>query len=898
MHKTGFLLLMAVMPLVAAAASAKRTIIYQAHAARINSERAEVVAQDSFAQGRGVTLKSGMPELHPTNGAPPDLVFTIDEPSAGRFVLRTYAAMDEVGAARMKAAKTKFESVYATFKVGAQPPTSRVVFVPWSKPEFCTQVLGIFDLTNGAQEIGFWLPPNLRFERLEVHVYNPPRVPPPAAKYHPPVVPVAKSHPRLWVTTNTLPQVKQNLDHPEHGIYWRAAKKEAAAKIPLDFLHEREIMYRKTLENTAIAKAFLYLVTGKAEEGRAAVRMMREYIARVSYGNLLDITREIGAAIYATACTYDWCYDLTTPEDREIMRRNMLRLAEGMECGWPPFRNSVVNGHGNEMMLNRDLLAMALAVYDEDPLPYQYCAYRLLEELAPLRRFEYDSPRHNQGVSYASYRFGCEMQAAWLLRRMSGRELFHSNIKNLPLYWLNMRLPDGGMLRDGDGTPGGSYYSYSPTALLCYTYGDNALLKGEFQRQGGRVPIPMLYLLLNDPELKGDPDISSLPLTMDFGPILSGMITRTDWNIKSNCNDTVVAEIKGGGYHFGNHQHADAGAIQLYYRGMQVADLGLYAFYGTPYDLGFNKRSVAHSMMLVYDPDEKFLRSDVNDGGTRFIQSHPRTVQETRNKATYHNGRKLACASEPSVQKPTYSFYAVDLKSAYSDKVSAFTRSFCFLHLGSPEHPACAIMLDSVRASNPAFKKYLQFNTLNPPTPLKEGVRLHNSAMGATGMVDVCVLLPRAGGWQREIRSGDAVYDIFGTRVSPPEVRLAERNGHRILFTPTKAQAHDTFLTLLQPYPAGGTPLPCTFSETPDYVTINIADRIVCMARSGQLYSGTVDVSVPTGKERQLILTGMAAGSWKLTTPRGTTTVECPAGNHTMTLKAPTGHYQFSHKVD
>ena len=31
-----------------------------------------------------------------------------------------------------------------------------------------------------------------------------------------------------------------------------------------------------------------------------------------------------------------------------------------------------------------------------------------------MRRFEYQSPRHNQGVSYGPYRFGWDMHAAWL----------------------------------------------------------------------------------------------------------------------------------------------------------------------------------------------------------------------------------------------------------------------------------------------------------------------------------------------------------------------------------------------------------------------------------------------------------------------------------------------------
>ena len=100
-----------------------------------------------------------------------------------------------------------------------------------------------------------------------------------------------------------------------------------------------------------------------------------------------------------------------SPADRESIRKNLMRLADDMEIGWPPFRQMIVNGHGNEAQVNRDLLSMAIAIYDEDPLPYRYCAYRILEELVPMRRFEYQSPRHNQGVSYGPYRFNWDMHA-------------------------------------------------------------------------------------------------------------------------------------------------------------------------------------------------------------------------------------------------------------------------------------------------------------------------------------------------------------------------------------------------------------------------------------------------------------------------------------------------------
>src|SRR5699024_8439332 len=260
-----------------------------------------------------------------------------------------------------------------------------------------------------------------------------------------------------------------------------------------------------------------------------------------------------------------------------------------------PFRQSITMGHGAEAQINRDLLSMSIAIYDENPLAYQYTSYRILEELLPMRRFEYQSPRYNHGVNYGRFRFAWEMSAAWLLYRMTGRTVFDDNIKDVRKYWQYMRLPDESVFPDGDGNPRGTNpkacdWKYQRTALLNYAYSNDPILKGEFEREGGLPSNPILFLLLNDPALKAQRSREYLPLTKDFGPILGSLIARTGWDRGMKSND-VVAEIKGGGYRFGNHQHADAGALQIYYRGLQVGDLGIYGFYGTPYDYNFNKRS-------------------------------------------------------------------------------------------------------------------------------------------------------------------------------------------------------------------------------------------------------------------------------------------------------------------
>ncbi|NMA45456.1 MAG: discoidin domain-containing protein [Lentisphaerae bacterium] len=874
---------------------AGKSVLLEAEQAALSPERAVVTVIPDTKSGQGVTLAPGVEEKNELDHeAPPDLTFTIQAERPDRFSLRTSADVDEYGRELMRNARSKHQSMFLKLQIDEQRPTRRVVYVPWAQPKISRQTLGKFTLSGEAQQLKIWLPRGVRLDTVELISYRPPPVPEVAANYQPTAVP-PKVHPRLWVTPDTLPQIKANLTHPEHAAAWERVQKQALAPFAFTFAPDRELPYNTRLENVAAIKAFYYLMTGEQQVGREAVQLMLDYLSRVEYGNLLDITREIGAAIYAAARVYDWCYDITSDSERQVLHQHLMRLADDMECGWPPFRQSIVNGHGNEAQVNRDLLSLAIAVYDEDPLPYQYCAWQILESLVPMRRFEYDSPRHNQGVSYAGYRFGCEMHAAWLFKRMLNREVFHPNIKNVPLYWLYMRLPNGSMIRDGDRFAYAGYYWKAPmTFLLCYAYSGNPLVKGEFLRQGGLPGDPVLFLLVNDPTIEPDDDLWQLPLTIDFGPVLGGMVARTGWNFGLAAGD-VVAEIKGGGYRFGGHQHADAGAFQIYCRGMLAASLAQYLFYGTPYDMNFCKRSIAQSMMLAVDPEEKFLRNEANDGGARFVLASPRTPEQARTDPVFNNGKVVACSFGPSPQRPLFSYYAANLAGAYSAKISDYQRQFCFLNLSAPGHPAAIIVLDDMTTANADFKKYWQINTLQPPTMTDAGVRLHSEAFGLTSALDVNMVLPPPAERAVEVLSGEKSTNVFGRQYTPPNPTAPEAHGHRIMFSPQQARKNDVFLTVLQVLDGAVEPLPCVTSATDVSYTVSLADRLVSLARGTGLISQPFSLSVEQAGT-QVLCVGLAPGLWEVRPATDSAfACEVQAGAHTLFFPAPSaGDYRFA----
>lgn len=874
----------------AAAGQGASALVLEAESGALNPQRAEIVTDGSFRGGKGVALKAGL-AANPEAVGQADVVLSIQAPAPGHYVLNTYAAVDDATAERMRKARSKSESLQAWIQAGDRRPTRRVIFVPWSRPESCHQRAGVFKLDGKRQEIRLWLPGGVRFDRVEIQPYHPPAVPKEAEAYVPGIVP-PREHPRLWVDAGTLSEIRSRLSHPEHQWHWDKLRKLAERPFAQKAEGDGELHYNTGLEQAALAKAFVFLMQGDVRMGRGAADLMLGYLPRVEFGNLLDITREIGAAIYSAACVYDWCHSILKPAERTLLRGHMMRLAEEMECGWPPFRQGIVNGHGNEAQVCRDLLAMSIAIHDDDPVPYRYCAYKILEELVPMRRFEYQSPRHNQGISYGAYRFGWEMHAAWLMRRMAGREVFDASIKTVPKYWLYMRLPNGEMMRDGDGVPNGPYWAYARTALLCYAYNRDPVLKGEFVRQGGlRDGDPLLFLLLNDPQLKASPGFDSLPLTLDFGPVLGGMIARTGWHMGDASGD-VIAEVKGGGYHFGNHQHADAGSFQIYYRGFQIAKLAQYKFYGTPYDMNFAKRSAAQSMLLVLDPGEKILNGLANDGGSRFIQRHPRTPREATTDPIFNYGKVVSCDHGPSATTPAYSYFCANLKGAYSEKISDYTRRFCFLNLGRPDIPAAVIISDDVIAARPDFKKFWQLTALNPPEKTANGVRLSNACGGVTGKLDVCMLWPPAGERSLEILSGAAANSVFGKEFTPPTPGAPEANGHRMMFAWRTPSARERFLAVLQA--CEGAPLTVSEEGNDTISIVRIADRIVVLPKGCGLLVEPFDFRVPDDQRYQVVCAGVKEGAWRLSAP-GAADRDVPArpGKNTIAFEASSGAHRL-----
>ncbi len=736
-----------------------------------------------FANGQ-VTLKPGVAAEAGSLDKTADVEVTATV-VPGRYWLIAETSISKEGYDKIRKLN-KFASPRADVAVGSQFKPKLCIFVPWSKPERYVSKLSKFTFDGTPQKIKLFLPPHVTLKKLYVAPYTPPAIPPAVLAWKP-TVKLPADRPRLLMTSKTLPQIRKNLTVGENAPVWQSIQRAAARPLKIT-VPDEWMRYVHRVNRPLVQKAFVALINDDKALAREVIELTDKYLHMVEFGNMLDVTRELGATLHSAAYVYDWCYKYMTPEERTRISKRMMEMADDMECGWPPFLQSIINGHGNEHQMTRDLFSVAVAIHDENPLPYQIIAYRMTQELTPAHTYEYASGRHNQGMSYGMSRFSCDMMGAWNAKRTWDFDLFGDTLKKVPYMWMYMRLPNGEMMRDGDDFVAyqqrGKYWGNLHTFFLCYTYNNDPILKGETYRMGNPALIGLQFLIFNDPNVKAQADRSSLPLTFMAKDPYPALIARTGWDFGEKANEAIVFHT-GSGLNSHNHQHLNSGDFQIWYRGIVAADLGSYFYYGTPYDMQFNKQSVSHNVMLIKDPaDPK------DNGGQRYPSYSPSRMADMEKTRV---GYTRAAGFGPNAKLPLYSYMKTDLAKAYPDgKLDYYERTFITLNNSDNEAPMTVLVADRISA-NPKFKKYWQLNSFTAPKKVEGAFEI--LSLNGEGKLTLTPVYPAV---NHEILSGKASHNVFGKQYEAPRYELEEANGSRLMLTPVKSAKEDHFLNVIQ----------------------------------------------------------------------------------------------------
>lgn len=703
-------------------------------------------------------------------------------------------------------------------------------------------------------------------------------------------------HPRVFVRADEIPALKLKMQTKDGKKILRKLSEAAMPRTAEEEASEKDRGFRYYAKMRGVTsevqlQALDYLVNGDAAQARQAITSMLDTLRTTNFGTKNDLSRASGCMLMVGGMVYDWCYDQFTPQEREAYIKEFVRIAHTMECHYPPKRTEPIAGHSSEWMILRDMLSCGIAIYDEYPDMYNYVVKMLFEDYVPVRNYTYKGMNYHQGSGYVTVRFLNDLNSLWIFDKMGAGPIYDPSQQYVLYDFIYRRRPDGQVLPAGDVNPAPRKrpQSYSMPAMLASSYYHDPYLAYEYERRPStEAHMLMLELLWRDFDLKGKTP-EDLPLTRYSGTPFGWMIARTGWG-----KNSVVAEMKVNEHFYGNHQHMDGGAFQIYYRGPLAIDSGSYqgssGGYNSPHNKNYFKRTIAHNSLLVYDPSEKFAcwnygggdktEFATNDGGQRMPGDRWDTCRSFENllSDSYTVGKTLAHGFGPDQHTPEYSYLKGDITKAYTAKVEDVRRSFVFLNLEpkgnadknpeglATEVPAVMVVYDHVVSADPSFKKYWLLHSIEEPQTGSQKFAVSRTKDGDSGKLYCDVLLPEAevtkvGGPGKEFWVfGENYPNAATTRPDP----CNERGEWRVEVTPKVSAKEDCFLNVMQVMDNTVKPLTVQRIDGEKVVGALVADRVVMFSRSGQLLEGGFTFEIPktAGKQVKVLLTDLQVREW------------------------------------
>jgi hypothetical protein len=295
-----------------------------------------------------------------------------------------------------------------------------------------------------------------------------------------------------------------------------------------------------------------------------------------------------------------------------------------------------------------------------------------------------------------------------------------------------------------------------------------------------------------------------------YSPGAGYVYARSSWD-----DDATYFFFKCGD-RFTSHQHLDVGHFLIYKHKELLGDGGHYAAFGSPHDVNYHLRSIAHNTMLIYNPEEKWpgIRAgDVtgNDGGQAYnFPHHNGSVSDAkqwmREKHLYDLGDILDFDDTGE-----YLYVAGDCSRAYApEKLDFFTRQILYIR------PGTFIVFDRVKSTNPEFKKTLLLQAMKPPQQEEKNLVFSNGK----GKLIIQNLLPKNS--TVNLHSGENLYSYNGNTY-PPGRDTGPAPECRIEISPERNSNTDFFLTVITAPESGSTFVPqAAVLEKGNAVTVTV----------------------------------------------------------------------------
>ncbi len=751
----------------------------------------------------------------------------------------------------------------------------------------------------------------------------------------PPVSPTVGQHPRVLFTESDIPGIQTAYNNAPakssnnyDGVHERYQK---VMENPPDGILSGGYYDGKTIDDIQLL-ALNYQMTGSRDSGFRAIYAIKNVLKTMDdFGPGNDKWREYGHVMYVAACVYDWCYDLMNATDKQqIVAGVQHKCCVGtytyneetgeqkprMEIGFPPQNQGALTGHGSEFSLLRDYLSFAIAIYDEYPDWWDYIAGRFYQEFVPARNAYYEAGMVPQGTSvYIRVRFACDLYSALLIKAATGTFPYasQSNMQKVmrTVYAYDLpRLSYGGELHEfasgDDHTYDENFQDYSRCSLFAshlfndrtarkmlerfkwsYSKFDDALTK--------RATVAEYLICSSGGVTPASSSHSGVKRIVYNGGWLGQIITHTDW--ADDWDSTQAATLmKIGCRTAGNHDHADAGQFQIWYKGMLAGDTGSYDTYNDNHFKKYHQATVAHNcIVLSGDEGQKRAREPLTCEDWLSSDSDFKTGTVTGVRYGF---------MDANPEEPDYAYIAGDLTPAYSKtgKVSSYERRMLTVY-DTADHENEKLyffVYDNITTNSASTQKKFLLHVPNDPDVSGNRVTVTNDQGGRLVLQNVFGgdSITKDGGvvYHPNPTPGEPdVYDPFASRnYLVNGSQIANANTHddgfwgRVEIKTNTSSANSELLNAMYV---------CDATDDPELTAQSISSSNV----KGTVLGNTAAVfvktstplsysfSVPGSGTKWFYVSGVADGNWKIKR-NGTTVYESkPAQGGLLIFDAQTG---------
>lgn len=722
-------------------------------------------------------------------------------------------------------------------------------------------------------------------------------VAPKTSNQYDPIPQPPMDRPRLLVNKEMLPALKERVQDEAFDELWASINTKAQRNVTGSFSPRSGDAYTnidiRTVE-VMKANALRYLIYDDNEAGLKAVNIavnmantVQWHPNRANSSIVFQVGREIGNMIFLESLVYDWCYDLMDETQRSALRQALdTWVKNGLEYPFPIREEDkyILAGHVNGDVHHQYKLAMGIALYDTNPEYYKDIADYILNVSLPGFNVMLDAGMPFEGPAYGDGRIKYIMMGNQLWKAI-GIEPLTDKVGSALDRLVYIRRPDGYIMTEGDDfyttqeSPWNRFKVGNITSMIAGSIYNNPRAQYEFLKQN-TYSDELYYLLFFNPDAPSQ-SVYNTPLSKYFPAPYGSIVARTGWDEGADSK-SVVAVMNIGERLQTNHQHFDAGAFSLYYKGNLAIDSGIYsgidpvtgkaAEYGSEHDFEYHKQSIAHNVVQIEDPNAS-QQGTYSPSNQLYQTQIPRTVEQWNTDPNYQRGTILSHSIGDDDMYPDYSYLKGELSEAYGkSRTENYTRSMAFLNFKDDEHPAAMIVYDNINTPNASAEKRWLLHSVNEPVVEDNKYTSQVTERGYNGKLVTTTLLPKKrflevekiGGPGREFEVDGENKAILPT--SPTNVSSLEAGKWRLEIS-TNAPANQTrFLNVMQVMDAvdGPKPLKADYSETNDYAGARIHDRVVFFAKGFDLIDqeATITFDGDQNQKYKILVTDLEGGQW------------------------------------